>query len=102
MTPRDPERCRHQNPTQPRVAVLHGRPDSAAQLGRSLPRNKKGSRERDPYALSPSIRFRRGGTGPPREEETAASCIARPMPEPEAASVVTVAMNTMELGVLEE
>ncbi len=46
-----------------------------------LATNKKGSRERDPYALSPSIRFRRGGIGPPREEETADYYNARPMPE---------------------
>jgi hypothetical protein len=43
--------------------------------------NKKGSRERDPCALSPSIRFRRGGIGPPREEETADYYNARPMPQ---------------------
>jgi hypothetical protein len=55
-------------PRQERIAIGH-------------PKNKKGSRVRDPYALSPSIRFRRGGTGPPREEETAAGYVARPMPE---------------------
>jgi hypothetical protein len=51
------------------------------QSRKAPPQIKKGSRERDPYALSPSIRFRRGGIGPPREEETADYYNARPMPQ---------------------
>lgn len=59
--------------------------------------NKKGSRERDPYALSPSIRFRRGGTGPPREEETAASYVARSMPQPKSTSPSNLALKPQDL-----
>ncbi len=68
-------------PPWPVMAVASPSGPPADRPGLGAARSKKEGAQSGPlFALPPEFRFRRGETGPPRDEETAASWDARPGP----------------------